>query len=254
MKQHIKQKGFSPIVIVIIFAAIFVVAGAGYYFSTTNKNGQIAEKEIVQDKVGPTPTPISIPTPTPIPTVNPTNTAIPTPTTIPTSITTIKTQELAEAGFRVSFPGNYSIATSDEPHRRGSFVSYDFQQEGNYKPPALSLDELQFFSEDSIRSFTSNCGDMPCFMGSYPDLTRYSGQKTALAQSKNYGNFKLQIFNDRNWFVSNIGCMGSQCIIREYTTFFGNTEIDVWIMMPSKAEERAADMLFSQLKIEQYQK
>jgi hypothetical protein len=55
-----KQKGFSPILVVLIFAAIFVVAGAGYWYSAENKKvaqenlGQVvpkeAKKEVVENK------------------------------------------------------------------------------------------------------------------------------------------------------------------------------------------------------------
>jgi Tol biopolymer transport system component len=57
-----KQKGFSPIAIIIILAAIFVFAGANYYFVAIDNNRQIAEKEVAQDKIEPAltfePTPI----------------------------------------------------------------------------------------------------------------------------------------------------------------------------------------------------
>jgi hypothetical protein len=44
------QKGFSPIVAVIIFAAIFVFAGTGYWYSAKNKN--VAQEEPKQGQVG----------------------------------------------------------------------------------------------------------------------------------------------------------------------------------------------------------
>lgn len=46
MKQHIKQKGFSPILVVLIFSALFVLAGTGYWYSVENKkNNQEAIKQ-----------------------------------------------------------------------------------------------------------------------------------------------------------------------------------------------------------------
>ncbi|PJC56182.1 hypothetical protein CO026_01740 [Candidatus Kaiserbacteria bacterium CG_4_9_14_0_2_um_filter_41_32] len=165
--------------------------------------------------------------------------------TIPTGI---KTFAISEVGIKVSFPNNYSLIKSTEQNRRGSFVSYDFQQSGGYKTP--NLDELQFFSEESIVNLAKSCENTMCFDGDYPDLARYSGQKTAFAQGKDYQNYKLQKFNTRNWFVSSFRCTGDSCVIREYTTFLGNTKVDVWIMMADSTEEKQADTLFVQFKIE----
>ncbi len=172
----------------------------------------------------------------------------PTPTNQATSPTGIKTFSISEVGIKVSFPDNYSLAKNGEQNRRGSFVSYDFQQSGNYKTPDLY--ELQFFSEESIKNFAKSCEGTMCFEGDYPDITRYSGQKTAFAQGKDYQNFKLQKFGTRNWFVSSHRCVGDSCMIREYTTFLGNTKLDAWIMMADSSEEKQADTLFAQFKIE----
>jgi hypothetical protein len=42
-----QQKGFAPILIVLIFSVIFVVAGAGYWYSASNK--KVAEEQPKQD-------------------------------------------------------------------------------------------------------------------------------------------------------------------------------------------------------------
>jgi hypothetical protein len=42
-----KQKGFAPILVVLIFSAIFVVAGAGYWYSGSNK--KVAQEDPKQD-------------------------------------------------------------------------------------------------------------------------------------------------------------------------------------------------------------
>lgn len=159
-----------------------------------------------------------------------------------------KTFTIPEAGIKVSFPDKYSLTKNDELNRRGSFVSYDFQQSGNYQTP--NLYELQFFSEESIRNFAKECENTLCFEGDYPDIARYSGQKIAFAQNKDYQNFKLQKFGSRNWFVSSHECVGDSCVIREYTTFLDSTKFDAWIMMGNSTEEKQADTLFAQFKID----
>jgi len=176
------------------------------------------------------------------------NTPPPTPQVQETPTAGTKSFTIPEVGIKASFPNSYSLLKNNEQNRRGSFVSYDFQQSGNYQTP--SFYELQFFSEESIRNFTKSCEDTMCFEGDYPDLTRYSGQKTAFAQGKDYQSFKLQKFGTRNWFVSSHRCSGDSCVIREYTTFLGNTKLDAWIMMGDSTEEKQADTLFAQFKIE----
>lgn len=178
-------------------------------------------------------------------TVQPTPTNQPNPETTPTGV---KTFSIPEAGIKVTFPNNYSLIKNSEENRRGSFVSYDFQQSENYQTPRLY--ELQFFSKESIQNFAKSCKDTMCFDGDYPDLTRYSGQKIAFAQGKNYQNFKFQKFGTRNWLALSHKCVGDSCVIREYTTFLGNTKLDTWIMMGDSSEEKQADTLFAQLKIE----
>lgn len=172
----------------------------------------------------------------------------PTPKNPQTTPTGVKTFSIPEVGIKVTIPNSYSLTKNSETNRRGSFVSYDFQQSGNYQTPHLY--ELQFFSEESIRNFAKNCENTMCFQGDYPDLARYSGQETAFAQGKDYQNFKLQKFGTRNWFVSSHRCVGDSCVIREYTTFLGNTKVDTWIVMGDSTEEKQADTLFAQFKIE----
>jgi hypothetical protein len=44
-----KQKGFAPILVVLIFSAIFAVAGAGYWYSASNK--KVAQEAVSQEQV-----------------------------------------------------------------------------------------------------------------------------------------------------------------------------------------------------------
>lgn len=155
---------------------------------------------------------------------------------------------IPEAGIKILFPDKYFLSKSKEHNRRGSFVSYEFNKSGEYSTP--HLDELQFFSENSIKSFLKNCEGVVCFFGDYPDLERYYEQKMALMQSRDYQNFKLQNLDNRNWLVSSHECVGDSCVIREYTTFLDEMKLDVWIIMASPKEENQADELFSQFMIE----
>lgn len=154
---------------------------------------------------------------------------------------------LPEPELQLQVPAGYGIVKSTEEGRRGSFVSYNFT--GDMARPHLY--EIQFFSEESIQRFTENCGaEASCFYGDYPDLARYQGQKTAFQETVRYGHYDLRRFGDRYYFVSNHPCVGDFCVIREYTTFLGETKVDVWIMMASADQSLEGDVLFSALWIE----
>jgi len=90
--------------------------------------------------------------------------------------------------IKIHFPNDYSIEKNQERNRRGTYLSYDFRKAGEYTFP--NLYELQFFSEESIRDFTSDCGEGTdnsiCFMGDYPTLERYFGQKEAFSDRQDY--------------------------------------------------------------------
>lgn len=153
---------------------------------------------------------------------------------------------ISEAGIKISFPDEYTITKNNETNRRGSFVSYDF----SYKSQLPTFQEIQFFNENSIKKFTAGCGvDTPCFFGDYPDLETYNGQKDAFGSGKNYENYELKKFGDRNYFVSNFECTGDSCVIREYTTFMDDTKIDIWITMEDDTQVDAADSLFKKFEI-----
>ena len=152
-------------------------------------------------------------------------------------------------GRVVRFSEGYTLLKSEELHRRGSFVSYVFDRLGYSNYP--ELDEIQFFSEESIREFISNCGEGNiCFFGDQPDLPRYIGQKKAFSEGVDYEGYVLKTFGNRRWFVKNIPASGDDVIIREYTTFFGELKVDVWITMADKSQETKADELFVQFSIE----
>ncbi len=153
---------------------------------------------------------------------------------------------ITEAEIKIVLPEEYIITKNTEKNRRGSFVSYDF----SFKTQLPLFQEIQFFSEESIKQFTSNCGgDSPCFFGDYPNLTRYNGQKNAFNKGETYEKYELKKFGDRNYFVSNFKCTGDSCVIREYTTFINDTKIDIWITMADETQVNAADNLFEEFEI-----
>ncbi|MFC1616394.1 hypothetical protein ACFL21_04585 [Patescibacteria group bacterium] len=167
------------------------------------------------------------------------------PEDIAASMEDCKDYELPELNVNITFPQEYAVSRNAEENRRGSFLSYDFDQ-GNILP---SYQEIQFFSEESIVNFSENCGDTPCFFGDYPDLARYQEQKQAYTEGKDCEDFKLKEFEGGPFFVSNSDCEGDSCVIREYTTFLGDTKVDVWITMEDESQVQQADQLFEKFKI-----
>jgi len=154
--------------------------------------------------------------------------------------------QIPQTEIEISLPSNYKISKNSEENRRGSFASYDISNE-NYLLP--DFQEIQFFNEKSIKQFTSDCHNKPCFFGDYPDITRYNEQKIAFNTEKNQKDYKLNKIGNRNYFVRNINCSGDSCIIREYTTFINDTKIDIWITMQAKSQETQADELIKELEI-----
>ena len=155
---------------------------------------------------------------------------------------------LPEIGKTILLPGGYVVSKSGELNRRGSFASYNFDQITPTGEPYLA--EIQFFSLKSIKDFKSKCGDDPCFFGDYPNEERFLGQKHSLQKGFGYKGYELQKLHSRAWLVSTRKCDGDTCSIREYTTFLGETKVDVWIMLPYRTTEQQADTLFTQFEVQ----
>jgi hypothetical protein len=160
---------------------------------------------------------------------------------------------IPEPPVGLQVPAGYEVVMNSEEGRRGSFVSYDLL--GPSELPHFY--EIQFFSEDSIRRFTESCdASAPCFFGDYPDLTRYQAQKAEFEQltrnrsdSPRLGNQFSFRLGDRYYLVSNHACEGDTCVVREYTTFLGETKVDVWILMANSGQSLQSDILFSEFRI-----
>lgn len=168
---------------------------------------------------------------------------------------TQRTFSLDDLDLNVKIPSEYLLLKrTGEPNRRGSFLSYDFERtdytESQFDEGAgyLSFNELQFFNEESISRCTDNEW-VDCFMGDFPTLERFFGQKKAYSNGENYEQFKLVNFGDTPWFVSNHKCVGEFCVIREYTKFIEDIKVDVWIVMDSAEREHEADLLFAKFDI-----
>ncbi|HAO52184.1 TPA: hypothetical protein DCQ85_01820 [Candidatus Magasanikbacteria bacterium] len=155
----------------------------------------------------------------------------------------------------LSFPDSYNITKSTEKNRRGSYSSYDFSNTNSTS--TLALTEVQFFSEDSIKKFNESClSNIPCFMGDYPTVERYTGEKQALLAKKDYTQtypdgktkeFKLQQFNGQSFLVSfTFDPNGS---VYEYTTFVGDTKIDIWVKVAKEDQKAQSDELFTKFMI-----
>jgi|GEM_PF-3197783 len=159
-----------------------------------------------------------------------------------------------DLGIEILYPGEYNGSTNTEKNRRGSSLSYDFRPI-SYDRHKATLNEIQFFPEDSIKQFTSDCGvELPCFFGDFPDLDRYHGQQKAFLNKKDYfeedneGNlqtFSIQELNGRYFFVNYIGHLNEKSI--EYTTYIGDKKIDIWIDVPSHDRRDLGDELMEQI-------
>lgn len=159
--------------------------------------------------------------------------------------------------IKITFPDDYSIGKNQEKNRRGTYVSYRFQKDGEFTFPHIYLDELQFFSEESIKKFTSNCGEV-CFFGDYPTSERYLDQKKAFLGEQNYiqnynndsvKKFELQKFNNRSFFVSFLYDPNGSSY--EYTTFIDDIKIDIWIAVENENQKALSDELFKKILIKE---
>lgn len=152
----------------------------------------------------------------------------------------------SEIKAEVCWPSIYSILQITEENRRGSFAAYGFQVVGERQIPYLS--EIEFFTEGSIEAFTRDCGEeFPCFFGDYPDLERYFGLKGAFELPAPYQDYALKRFGDRDFFVISLPCYGDDCVLREYSTFFGEVMVAVWIVMEDESQTDLSDQLFNQV-------
>jgi len=258
-------------VIIITAVIVFVLTAAGSYLLFGQSNSEVViEPTPHADTAGTAPQPQEQPEVTKedevIETATPEEKPAPETPLIVGNHTT-----LADMGIKLTYPHAYAIKTSAETGRRGSFVSYEFIPQGT-EEGIVQLAEIQAFSKESISSFIDRCDSFndptPCFFGDYPDLSRFDGQKNALQYRTNYIEKKAHMLGDTagqapysatyTYLTINGGPFlrspymgGPHGIGYEYTTFVGDTKIDIWIRPEGNTAEtqKARDELISKINI-----
>lgn len=143
----------------------------------------------------------------------------------------------------IYFPDQYELLKNSEAGRRGSFVSFNFS--GVDSNP--SLKEVQLFSLDSI----TRCNEKDvCFFGDYPTVDRYLGMRRAFKDGTDYDTYETKQFNDTRYFVKTYKVEGDLGYIRQYTTFFGETEVDILLYLLNISDNKVADDLMDSVKWE----
>jgi hypothetical protein len=153
-----------------------------------------------------------------------------------------------EVGVVVNYSGSGRFERNPEQFRRGSLVSYDYRP-ADFATPYLQ--EIQFFTLDSIRAFTENCGSPndACHFGDAPDPARYHGQQAALQSGGTFGDSERVELGGRAFLAREFPCVGDTCVIREYTTFVENIKVDVWVVLSEAAQAAQADQLLETLTV-----
>jgi hypothetical protein len=148
---------------------------------------------------------------------------------------------LPDVALSITIPYPYKPVKSTEVGRRGSFVSYDFVSNLTSLP---SLREIQFFSENSIREFTSQiCEIGPCFEGDFPDLQRFFLQKRWFQTGK--GNTYGEPIHLGGTIYLATTLKNRFGVTREYTTFIKDIKIDIWVELDDVGHESTGNALIS---------
>jgi len=162
---------------------------------------------------------------------------------------------IKEVGVFLILPKDYSLERHYQSNRRGSFACYRFITW--YNPNVPWLQEIQFFSRESIRRFEDQCAQKPygsgesfCDTGEYPTTMEYDRQREALKNPRNRKT-KYQLKRSGNWnfIVSDNQYIGGVGFYREYRTFLNDVMVAVWIHLENESQAKAADGLFASLKI-----
>jgi len=141
----------------------------------------------------------------------------------------------------------------------GTFAAYEFTNPKTL--PSLIPQSIYFSSTESIEKGEAECkklegeAEWPCMHS--PNVEEYKYQKQVLMEGKDYNkDTLLQKFNGRNYLVSNYDCSGDSCTMRTYSTFIGDTKIEIVIAMwgdetgdPTK-DIAAADKILTKFSIE----
>lgn len=156
---------------------------------------------------------------------------------------------LEEVGLHLRIPCPYTTVTTKEQGRRGSVASYSFIP---YFERLPGLDEIQFFTEQSIRDFNNQvCEIGYCFEGDYPDVERYTRQRQWFESglSPTYGD--PVAIGGETFLVTNIPIPDCNCHIREYTTFIEALKVDIWVVVSDVGPDSEGDDLVAGIGIEE---
>lgn len=174
-----------------------------------------------------------------------------------TSTTTTTTIE----GFTFTMPTEYTPLTKIENLSVGVSTSYEFTNpKTEYSPVPQSI---YFYSTESIEKGEAECKELEGEAGwactRLPGAEEYKYQKQVLAEGKDYNKDTiLENFNGRNYLVSSYKCSGDSCTMRTYSTFIGDTKIEIVIGMWGWGDETedltkdiaAADKILEKFSIE----
>ena len=168
---------------------------------------------------------------------------------------------IPSVGISLYFPKDYTLEKSNEPNRRGSFISYNFSFNFDLNCIRCNypfLQEIQFFSIKSIKEYEKECsetnrdrgsGEGFCETGDYPTIKEYKKQKLALQNPERFkAKYQIKKIGTRNYIVSISS--GTDCIFREYRCFSKDTMVAIWIVMRDPSQVEKADKILSQLMIE----
>lgn len=145
---------------------------------------------------------------------------------------------------RVKFPAKYRLTQNTrEPNRRGSYVSYDVTG-------GELMDEVQFFTIESVTEFNEGCKNTMCFEGDYPTIERFKGLQTAYENGTSYQDYTLVSIGNEKYLVKNIRVVTDSGYIREYNAFVGTTMVTIWAYIQEAAESPKADALIAPWQLE----
>jgi hypothetical protein len=107
--------------------------------------------------------------------------------------------------------------------------------------------------KESIDDFETECAvpqPMACFEGYYPSPENYMSMMTAYSQFVDYANgtqvYNFTKINNRNWLVTTHDNSDRKAgANREYTTFFGDKMVSVFVNMSMTSDAHSADAIFA---------
>ncbi len=226
-----RQSGFSHIIIVVIILSLAVISLLGFVFW----------QNFMQPK-----------------TIN----DIKVPANDKLAIKNAELLELKETitGLTITYPKYYSVIESKYSQSDDHCTPYfNYMVFSNKDDASNSNVSFGFASAESIKNMDDMCMDADNISD-----TDYNGLKQAFEQNKDYATrgyagseytaeydttmVKPTKINSRNWYIESY--KDSRGMVRRYTTFFDDTQIDAYIAISyGDNAEKAADILFSEFNI-----